>query len=240
MFWKPLRTVYEWWIYLWVTPTEANGPAKTDNALDGRTVDVFTTAMPGEPRDMILRTLGAIARMTRVTERFLLDGGNDPALRLACTSLGVTHVPCTDIPGAKAGKVNHCLRSHSRSEFVLVIDPDHVPQPDFIERVLPWFSDTFGRFRAGRAGLLQPPKELGGLGSGRTNLLFLRPHLDGASRIGPSYGNWRQLYVSPRSPGCHRWSRRTPGGRCVDEHAHPCRWLSKHLSALARLDWARS
>lgn len=138
VFWRPVRSLYDWWLYLWADP--ATGAPVATAGGEAR-VDVLTTAMPGEPRSMIVSTLEAIAAMEGVHQRFLLDGGDDPELRAACARLGVTHLDCRGLPGAKAGKVNHCLREASRAEFLLVIDPDHVPRPDFVTRVLPWFSD---------------------------------------------------------------------------------------------------
>jgi cellulose synthase (UDP-forming) len=138
LFWKPLRNLYNWWLYSWAdTPKDC---AESTSTFD-TSVDIVTTAMPGEPYDMFVRTLNAIAVVDGLHGAFLLDGGNDPALKNLCRCLGITHVNCQGMPGAKAGKVNHCLRHHSNAEFVVVIDPDHVPQPDFIVRVLPYFSD---------------------------------------------------------------------------------------------------
>lgn len=104
-------------------------------------VDVLTTAMPGEPFAMFATTLKAIQQMRIPHVTYLLDGGGDPALRSLCDSLGVIHVDCTGIRGAKAGKINHCLTTMAQGEFVLVIDPDHIPEPDFLDRALPCFSD---------------------------------------------------------------------------------------------------
>ncbi|MFH0919170.1 MAG: glycosyltransferase family 2 protein [Fibrobacterota bacterium] len=104
-------------------------------------VDVLTTAMPGEPYDMFDATLRAIQRMSYSHATYLLDGGNDERLKTLCKELDVIHVDCQGIPGAKAGKINHCLKNHSRGEFLLIMDPDHRPEPDFLERALPSFQD---------------------------------------------------------------------------------------------------
>ena len=140
VFWKPLRTVYNFWLYLWADNPEEILPDGVSTATLG-TIDVVTTAMPGEPFDMFEKTLSAFGQLEGLNRAFLLDGGNDPALKALCAVLGVTHVNCKGVSGAKAGKVNHCLRHFSRSEFVLVIDPDHVPKADFLTRVLPSFRD---------------------------------------------------------------------------------------------------
>ena len=142
VFWQPLRNVYSWWVYLWAENPEtwrSLAPPELDEA--AMRVDVITTAMPGEPFAMFQRTLVAIAALKKLNQAFLMDGGNDSKLKALCHRLGITHVDCREIGGAKAGKINHCLRTHSRAELVLVIDPDHIPKREFIERVSRWFSD---------------------------------------------------------------------------------------------------
>lgn len=128
------RNLVSWMIFLF-----ASIP-KPGKARDGATVDVLTTAMPGEPFDMISGTLEAIAKLRHPHTAYLLDGGNDSALKALCARLGTIHVDCKGVQGAKAGKVNHCLRNHAKGEFVLIIDPDHIPKPDFLDRVLPCFT----------------------------------------------------------------------------------------------------
>jgi cellulose synthase (UDP-forming) len=140
--WQPVRNVYNWWIYLWADNPETRPRNRILAGLSAmEPMDVITTAMPGEPFPMFKRTLTAISMMKNLNRAFLMDGGNNEELRTLCAELGITHVDCRSVPGAKAGKVNHCLRQFSRSALVLVIDPDHIPKPEFLTRVAPWFSD---------------------------------------------------------------------------------------------------
>lgn len=134
------RNLVSWGIFLFSSIPKP-GPAKPEAA-----VDVLMTAMPGEPYEMFETSLKAVAALKhpRVTA-YLLDGGNDPALQALCASLGIAHLDCRGIQGAKAGKVNHCLRNYAKGEFVLILDPDHIAAPDFLDRVLPCFtSDEIG------------------------------------------------------------------------------------------------
>lgn len=134
IFWGLSRSLINWFYFLFVkTPVPAAPP-------DGRTVDVFTTAMPGEPYEMFEKSLTAIAAIRYPHQGYLLDGGNDPRLKALCEKLGITHLDCCDLPGAKAGKVNYAL-SQSSGEFVLVIDPDHIAEPGFLDTVLGYFDD---------------------------------------------------------------------------------------------------
>jgi len=141
VFWNPLRNLYNWWVYLWACHPLDLRPGRPAPEAGERYADVLTTAMPGEPFAMFETTLEAISRLDRLGKAYLLDGGNDPALADLCERLGVEHVDCRAVGGAKAGKVNYCLRERSTAEFVLVIDPDHIPRPDFLTRTLAWFED---------------------------------------------------------------------------------------------------
>ena len=128
------RNLVSWAIFLFSSIPKPGQPRPD------ATVDILTTAMPGEPFEMIETTLTAIAAITHPHTAYLLDGGNDPALKALCTRVGAVHINCQGIQGAKAGKVNHCLRNYAKGEFVLILDPDHIPQTDFLDRVLPCFT----------------------------------------------------------------------------------------------------
>jgi len=141
VFWNPIRNLYNWWVYLWARHPEDDARWNDVHDMDTVTGDVLTTAMPGEPYDMFEKTLTAISAMACLNHAYLLDGGNDPKLQALCERLGIRHVDCRGIQGAKAGKINHCLREHSKASFLLVIDPDHIPKPDFLARTLRHFAD---------------------------------------------------------------------------------------------------
>ena len=44
------------------------------------------------------------------------------------------------LPGAKAGKINKALELTSE-DFILILDPDHIPFPEFLEHALGYFED---------------------------------------------------------------------------------------------------
>lgn len=127
------RNLVSWTIFLF-SAIPKPGPARPEAK-----VDILTTAMPGEPLPMFETTLQAIAAISHPHVAYLLDGGNDPELKSLCARTGAVHVDCRGIQGAKAGKVNHVLRNYAKGEFVLILDPDHIPRPDFLDRVLPCF-----------------------------------------------------------------------------------------------------
>jgi cellulose synthase (UDP-forming) len=71
---------------------------------------------------------------------YLCDEGDDPALRAACERLGVVHVTRQVKTNAKAGNINNALRQ-ATGEMCVVLDPDHVPTPDFLDQVMSYFED---------------------------------------------------------------------------------------------------
>lgn len=113
-------------------------PVRTAPA--GLRVAIFTTSSPGEPLAMFERTLAACARITYPHTTYLLDDTRDPRFGELARQHGAVHLELIGLPGAKAGKVNAALE-RTDEEFVLVLDPDHIPFPSFLDRVLGYFAD---------------------------------------------------------------------------------------------------
>ncbi len=135
VFWGVFRGLINAYIYFFITPVPPKSTHRTYS------VDVLITAMPGEPFAMFEETLTAVQAMQTPHCTYLLDGGNDAALTELCTRLGVIHVDCRGVGGAKAGKINHCLRHYATGEIAFVLDPDHRPRPDLLSRTLGYFDD---------------------------------------------------------------------------------------------------
>ncbi|GAB3567309.1 hypothetical protein GCM10027578_17990 [Spirosoma luteolum] len=131
---KLLRLLHEWYHVWQVAPPTPPPLTRT------WTVDVMTTFCPGEPYDMVLNSLRAIQAIRYPHTTYLCDEANDPYLREQCQVLGVIHVTRTDKTDAKAGNINNALRQ-ATGEIVLILDPDHVPVPDFLDQVLPYFEN---------------------------------------------------------------------------------------------------
>jgi cellulose synthase (UDP-forming) len=105
-----------------------------------RRVAIFTTSTPGEPLSMFDRTLAACRRVSYPHTTYLLDDTRDPRFRELAERHGAVCLELVDVPGAKAGKINRALAA-TTEEFVLVLDPDHIPFPEFLDRVLGYFDD---------------------------------------------------------------------------------------------------
>jgi cellulose synthase (UDP-forming) len=104
-------------------------------------VAIFTTSSPGEPVGMFEKTLAACARIRYPHTTYLLDDTGDPRFRDVAMRHGAVWLELVGLPGAKAGKINRAVEC-TTEDFILVLDPDHVPFPEFLDRVLGYFADA--------------------------------------------------------------------------------------------------
>ncbi len=115
-----------------------------------------TTVVPSkEPLKLVRRTLRAARALAYegTLDVWLLDEEDDPDVRKACAELGVNHftrrgVDAWNQPAgrykarSKHGNYNAWLAAHGDDYDVLAtVDPDHVPMPNFLERMLGYFRD---------------------------------------------------------------------------------------------------
>lgn len=119
-------------------------------APDGLSVAIFTTSSPGEPYEMFVRTLAAAQQIRYPHTTYLLDDTRDPRYAELARLMGAIPLELVGLPGAKAGKINAALE-RTTEEFVVVLDPDHVPLPEFLDRTLGHFGDP-------RVGFVQVPQ----------------------------------------------------------------------------------
>ena len=103
------------------------------------TIDVLITVC-GEPLDIVLGTVRAARDMQLAHKTWVLDDGRSDELRDACLTEGVLYLRRSSSEHAKAGNVNAGL-ARTTGEFVVVLDADHVPSPDFLVRALPHMHD---------------------------------------------------------------------------------------------------
>ncbi|EMR03956.1 glycosyltransferase family 2 protein [Cesiribacter andamanensis] len=133
---KLVRLLFEWYHYTGIrTPKVPLTPAAK-----AYRVDMLTTACPGEPQEMIEETLRAMVAVDYPHTTYLCDEGNDPYLKALCQELGAVHVTRSSRTHAKAGNINNALQQ-ATGELCVILDPDHVPSPDFLQKVLPHFDD---------------------------------------------------------------------------------------------------
>lgn len=130
----------------------------------GLRVAFLTTFVPArEPLGMVRATLtGALGlRHDGLLDVWLLDEGGDPATRALCAELGVRHFTRKGVPEwnqpagphrarTKHGNYNAWLAAHGEDYDVFAsVDPDHVPLPAYLERMLGYFRDPDVAFVVG-------------------------------------------------------------------------------------------
>lgn len=127
-------------LLIWVNYLRVSRPEEIPVPSQGLKVAIFTTSSPGEPLSMFEKTLEACSRISYPHTTYLLDDTRDPAFREVAERYGAVWLELVGIPGAKAGKINAALKLTSE-EFILVMDPDHIPFPNFLDNTLGFFED---------------------------------------------------------------------------------------------------
>ena len=140
---------------LWVFAAAAKDPVPMVPERGAR-VAVLTTIVPSkEPLALVMSTLRAMKNLEHDgrLDVWLLDEGNNPAVREAAEGIGVKHFSRKGVARwntesgpfkAKTKAGNHnAWRDQYESQYDVVaqMDPDHVPLPDFLTRTLGYFRD---------------------------------------------------------------------------------------------------
>jgi len=105
-----------------------------------KSVAIFTTSYRGEPLTMVEQTLIACKHVRYPHTTYLLDNTGDTAFRNTAEKHGAVWLDMMGVEGAKAGKINTAL-ARTNEEFILVLDPDHQPFPNFFDYTLGYFDD---------------------------------------------------------------------------------------------------
>jgi hypothetical protein len=130
----------------------------------GTRVAFLTSFVPSsEPLSMVRATLeGAVLlRHDGPLDVWLLDEGDDPEVKRMCDRLGVHHFSRKGVEKwnqptgsfrarTKHGNYNAWLDAHGDGyEFMACVDTDHIPLPNFLERMLGYFRDPDVAFVVG-------------------------------------------------------------------------------------------
>ncbi|MGW3563144.1 glycosyltransferase family 2 protein [Streptomyces sp. NPDC000941] len=130
----------------------------------GTKVAFLTSFVPGkEPLEMVTRTLEAAVRVRHrgTLHVWLLDEGDDPAVRAVCARLDVRHFTRKGVEKwnrpkgphrarTKHGNYNAWLDAHGDAyDYFASVDTDHVPLPNYLERMLGYFRDPDVAFVVG-------------------------------------------------------------------------------------------
>ncbi|RLU76965.1 glycosyl transferase, partial [Streptomyces griseocarneus] len=167
-------------------------------APSGWRVAFCTTFVPGkEPLSLVAATLeGAVGvGYAGVVDVWLLDEGDDPEVRELCARLGVRHFSRKGVARwnrpsgrfrarTKHGNYNAWLDAHGDAyDFLACVDTDHVPLPNFLERMLGYFRDPDVAFVVGP----QVYGNFGGVAAGAESQQFVFHAL--VQRAGNRYGS---------------------------------------------------
>jgi cellulose synthase/poly-beta-1,6-N-acetylglucosamine synthase-like glycosyltransferase/tetratricopeptide (TPR) repeat protein len=111
-------------------------------------VDVFVPSF-NEDIAILRGTLQACLAMDYPHRTFLLDDGNREEMKLLCEELGIHYITRDNNLHAKAGNLNNAL-DQTDGEFVAILDADHIPEPNFLTKMI-------GHFRDKEVGMVQSP-----------------------------------------------------------------------------------
>jgi tetratricopeptide (TPR) repeat protein/cellulose synthase/poly-beta-1,6-N-acetylglucosamine synthase-like glycosyltransferase len=170
----------------------------------GRTVDVFVPTYNEDP-DMLRVTLQACVRMNYPHKTYLCDDGgteariNDPekgppsaaraaTLKKICEEVGAIYRTRPENKHAKAGNLNYAF-GETDGEFIIIFDADHVPDPNFITRLIGYFADE-------KLGFVQTPHAFYNFESFQARLNHDRRQ----------YWEEGQLFYHVIQPGRNRWN----------------------------------
>jgi cellulose synthase (UDP-forming) len=106
-----------------------------------------------EPLNVVRYTALASLNIDWPTDKlhvYILDDGNRDEFREFAVEAGIGYMTRTDNSHAKAGNINHALKS-LESPFVAIFDSDHVPTRSFLQMTMGWF------FRDPKLAMLQTP-----------------------------------------------------------------------------------
>jgi cellulose synthase (UDP-forming) len=148
-------------------------------------VAIFTTSAPGEPYDMFVRTLAAAREVRYPHTTYLLDDTRDARFGALANEMGAVHLELIGIPGAKAGKINVALEK-TTEDFILVLDPDHIPFPEFLDRVLGYFADESIGFVQVSQAYYNPPESFVARAAAEQTFAFYGPIMQGMNGTGTS------------------------------------------------------
>jgi cellulose synthase (UDP-forming) len=103
------------------------------------TVDVFVCTYD-EGLDVLGATLVGCDRITYPHTTWVLDDGHRDDVRKLAERFGARYLARTTNRHAKAGNINNAL-SYTKGQVLLILDADHVPQPDILDATIGYFDD---------------------------------------------------------------------------------------------------
>jgi len=144
---------------------------------------------------VLLPTVAAALALAPDHETWVLDDGRRSEVEQMCRTLGAHYVTRANNEGGKAGNLNNALALLD-CELIAVLDADHVAQPGFLERTLPFFSDP-------TIALVQTPQDFYNLDSfEHPGAIANRDHDVNARQ----HYHEQALFYRVIQPGKNRWN----------------------------------
>jgi cellulose synthase/poly-beta-1,6-N-acetylglucosamine synthase-like glycosyltransferase/predicted Zn-dependent protease len=192
-------TMLLYFLQVWDTTEPPEQPV-----LPGRTVDVFVPTYNEDP-DILRVTLQACVNMHYPHKTYLCDDGGTEArvqdpqkgpaaaqrqatLQAICAEVGAIYTTRPKNEHAKAGNLNYAF-AKTDGEFIIIFDADHVPDPNFITRLIGYFADE-------RLAFVQTPHAFYNFDSFQARLNHDRKQ----------YWEEGQLFYHAIQPGRNRWN----------------------------------
>jgi len=126
-------------ILIWINYLNISKPI-VPKPKEDLSVAIFTTSAPGEPLSMYEKTFEALRNVSYPHQTYLLDSTQDLAFKDLAEQYDVKYLDLANLPGAKAGKVNKAIEL-TDEEFILILDPDHIAFPNFLNQTLGFFEN---------------------------------------------------------------------------------------------------
>ena len=127
-----------YFLFAWMTrdiaPTRKWIPPKP-----GIAVDIFIPTF-NESLDILEATMIGCKQITYPHTTYVLDDGHRDDVKQLALRLGCQYLTRWGHWHAKAGNINHAL-TETTGEFIVLLDADMVPQPEFLDRTLGYFED---------------------------------------------------------------------------------------------------
>ncbi len=106
---------------------------------DGLSVDIYICTYNEDP-ELLRKTILGSQTIEYPHTTYVCDDGHRESVKQLAEELGVEYISRPDNTHAKAGNINHALKV-THGDFIAILDADHVPLPDFLDRMLGYFSD---------------------------------------------------------------------------------------------------
>ena len=97
-------------------------------------------ASSGIQEQLLRETIVCALNVRYPHKTYVLDDGCRGSVEALARELGADYIARKERDHAKAGNLNNALRI-TQGEFVITLDADHVPSPEFIDELIGFFAD---------------------------------------------------------------------------------------------------